>query len=88
MPTRYKKRTWVTGHARKTGLCEKTHVRPHVREFDTKGQVQRKHARRPKSERGVDEAMRAEGTKPISNKRNLRKWQSKPGSTDVAGVDS
>lgn len=89
MPTRHKKRTWVKAHERRTGIFgKKAHVKSHVREFGTKGQVKRKHARRPKRERGVDEAVRAKGARPISNKKNLRKWQNDPGSTDISGVDT
>ena len=38
--------------------------------------------------RDVDEAIRAEHTRPITNKGNLEKWQKDHGRTDVAGVDS
>jgi hypothetical protein len=69
-------------------MCGKTHVRPHVREFDTRGQVLRKEKARSKHAREVDEAIRAEGTRPITNKKNLKAWQKDPSQTDVAGVDT
>lgn len=84
----HKKRTVVQAHDRRQGVCGHTHVRTHVREFDTKGQVLRKEKARSKRARAVDEAIRADGTKPISNVKNLDRWQKHPGSTDVAGVDS
>ena len=85
-----KKRTFVHGHDRKKSRlsCEHVHVRGHIREFDTKGQVRRKEKRRLKHARDVDEAIRAEGTRPISSKKNLGKWQEHPEQTDIAGVDS
>ena len=84
----HKRQTVVHGHDRRQGICGRTHVRTHVREFDTKGQVLRKHKARSKRARAADEAIRAEGTKPISSKKNLGRWQKDPSHTDVAGVDS
>jgi hypothetical protein len=84
----HKKRTVVHAHDRRQGICGRTHVRTHVREFDTKGQVLRKHRARSKRARAADEAIRAEGTKPISNTKNLGRWQKHPETTDIASVDS
>jgi len=86
----HKKRTFVHGHDRKKSRfsCEHTRVRGHIREFDTKGQVRRKEKARHKQARAVDEAIRAEGTRPFSSKKNLGKWQKHPEHTDISGVDS
>lgn len=84
----HKKRTVVHAHERRQGICGHAHVRTHVREFDTKGQVLRKEKARSKRARAVDEAIRAEGTRPFANKKNLKQWEKDPSQTDVAGVDS
>lgn len=85
-----KHRVYVHGHDRsKPGMsCGHTHVKGHIRELDTKGQVKRKEKHRLKHARDVDEAIRAEHTKPFGSKNNREKWQKDPGSTDIAGVDS
>ncbi len=83
-----KKRIWIRPHDRRVGICGKTHVHGHVREFDTKGQVLRKEKRRSKQARAVDESIRAESTRPLSSKKHTDQWQKDPGSTDIAGVDS
>jgi hypothetical protein len=85
----HKKRTFVHGHdRRKHHSCHHVSVKGHIREFDTRGQVARKEKSRPKHAREVDEAIRAEGTRPISNKKNLGRWQEHPDETDISGVDS
>lgn len=80
----------MKGHNRdKPGLsCGQTHVRGHVRELDTKGQVRRKEKRRLKHARDVDEAIRADGAKPFASRKNREDWQKDPASTDISEVDT
>lgn len=83
-----KNRTWVRSHERRIGLGRTTSVKGHIREFDTPGQVRRKHGRRSKMARATDEAIRAKQTKPFKSAKHRQRWQHDPAQRDIISVDS